>query len=183
MFDVFSQVHKFFLLLTVEAYFTCNDTASDKDIKRLQDFSREYFPSLRPPWSTCYPPSLLWKVLKIQDVSSCPWEYRKRTDSMRIPNVLFNATLKGCPQLPQKHCVNFVEKHKLSPNKVGKCLPITMSQLVLMKRPCGNGRYKFIPGKVTLVTGFTCVYSPIGTIPFYPFGKRLDSISNQKNAG
>jgi hypothetical protein len=46
MFDVFSQVHQFFLLLTVEAYFTCNDTNTNCDIVMGRHFPTLFGESL-----------------------------------------------------------------------------------------------------------------------------------------
>lgn len=103
----------------------------------------------------------------IKDTSSCPWNYRKHVDPLRFPSVLINATLKSCIIRQNYKCIDFQRE---GDNRFGKCVPIITSQLVFRTVSHNDGLYTLMPENVSLVTGYTCVYSSIGAIHTHGVG-------------
>ncbi|CAG2185693.1 unnamed protein product [Mytilus edulis] len=154
-----------FFAIGSSSLFTC----SNNDYNLLRNLTSE-LRSSRP--SGCLRLNRSWKSNMIKDTSSCPWNYRKHVDPLRFPSVLINATLKSCIIRQNYKCIDFQRE---GDNRFGKCVPIITSQLVFRTVSHNNGLYTLMPEKVSLVTGYTCVYSSIGAIHTHGVGNAVCS--------
>lgn len=118
----------------------------------------------------CRRPSEMFKTSHTKDKSSCPWRYKRLEDPNRIPSVLRNATLKSCIKRNNYHCIDLQNGNNLAFNNKGKCVPIVTENLVIHNTTCIDGSIILKSEKITLVTGFTCIYSPVRIFPVNEIG-------------
>lgn len=156
-----------FHLIYVNAMFSCNTQSQNSNFSSvlIQNTPAGTFDPPKAHRSVCRPPNDMWKSHHVNDKSSCPWRYHYSTDDNRIPNVLRNATLQTCITKNNNRCLD-LSQGQFVPDSSGICVPIVTENLVIRKT-CIDGNVLLTPEKVTIVTGFTCVYSDVRTVRPY----------------
>lgn len=100
----------------------------------------------------------------INDISACRWTYEPiLLNDNTYPNVIFNATLKTCPNI-HHNCIDLSHANEIKPLLNSECKPI-MGNIFVLIRICNPmvGKCVFKPALKRIVTGYGCVYRSIDT--------------------